>query len=86
MLFMGRGFTFGGQKLGCVFSAVVCKTQARKRYIEYLPLVPKDKRSCFSQGERFTVRLPLETTHKLLMHSKKFLATLLQTSATRVVG
>ena len=27
---------------------------------ESLPLVPKDKRSCFSQGERSTVQLPLD--------------------------
>ena len=33
-------------------SAAVCKIQASKCYIESLLLVPKDKRSCFSQGER----------------------------------
>ena len=27
---------------------------------EFLPLVLKDKRSCFSQGERFVVQLPLD--------------------------
>ena len=49
---MGRGLTSGGQESGSVFSAAVCKIQASKRYIESLPLVPKDERSCFSQGER----------------------------------
>ena len=60
MVFMGRGFTFGGQELGSVFSAAVCKIQASERYVESLPLVLKDRRSCFSQGERFAVQLPLD--------------------------
>ena len=34
--------------------------QASRRYIESLPLVLKDKRSCFSQGETSTVQLPLD--------------------------
>ena len=38
----------GGNGLGMR----LCKTQASKRYIKSLPLVPKDKRSCFSQGEK----------------------------------
>ena len=59
VVFTGHGYTSGGQELGFVFSAAVCKTQASKRYIESLPLVLKDKRSCFSQGEGFTVQLPL---------------------------
>ena len=54
MIFMGRGFTSGGQESGCAFGAAVCKIQARKRYIE--SLVPKDKRSCFSESERSTVQ------------------------------
>ena len=41
--------------------AVVYKTQASKRYVESLPLVLKDT-SYFSQGERFTVQLPLDRT------------------------
>ena len=49
---MGRGFTSGGQEL--VFRAAVCKIKVRKCYIESLPLVSKDKRSCFSQGEKFS--------------------------------
>ena len=57
---MGRGFTSGGQESGSVFSAVVCKIQDSKRYIESLPLVLKDKRSCFSQSEKFAVQLPLD--------------------------
>ena len=40
----------------------LCKTQASKRYIKSLPLVPKDKRSCFSKGERSAVQLPLDHT------------------------
>ena len=56
---MGRGFTSGGQKSVSGFSAAACKIQASKRYIESLPLVPKDKRSCFPQGERSAVQLPL---------------------------
>ena len=43
MVFMGCGFTSGGQESGSVFSAAVCKIQASKRYIESLPLVPKEK-------------------------------------------
>ena len=31
-----------------------------KCYVESLPFVVKDKKSCFSQGERFTVQLPLD--------------------------
>ena len=48
-----------------MFSAVVCKLQASKRYIESLSLVEKDKRSCFSQGERSTVQLPLDRAFAL---------------------
>jgi len=55
MVLIGHGFTFGGQELGSAFSAAVCKIQASKHYIESLPLVLKDKRSCFSQGEKFAV-------------------------------
>ena len=65
MVFMGRGFTSGGQESGSVFRAVTCKTQASKRYIKSLPLVLKDKRSCFSQGERSAVQLPLDRTFTL---------------------
>ena len=65
MVFMGHGFISGGQELGSVFSAAVCKIQASKRYIESLPLVPKGKRSCFSQGERSTVQLPLDRVFAL---------------------
>ena len=59
MVFMGRSFTSGGHELGSLFIAAVCKIQASKHYIKSLPLVPKDKRSCFSQGERFAEQLPL---------------------------
>ena len=59
MVFMGCGFTSRGQELGSVFSAAVCTIHASKCHVESLPLVPKDRRSCFSQGERFTVQLPL---------------------------
>ena len=61
MVFMGRGFTSRGQESGDVFSPAVCKKmQASECYIESLPLVLKDKGSCFSQGERFTVQPPLD--------------------------
>ena len=60
MAFMGRGFTSRGRESGSVFSASMCIIQASKHYVESLPLVLKDKRSCFSQGERFAVQLPLE--------------------------
>ena len=43
-----------------MFNAAVCKIQASKRYVESLPIVLKDKRSCFSQGERLAVQLPLD--------------------------
>ena len=62
MVFMGHGFTSGGQELGSMFSTAVCKIQVSKRYVESLPLVLKDKRRCFSQDERFTVQLPLDHT------------------------
>ena len=59
-VFMGRGFTSGGQESGSVFGASVCIVQDSKRCVDSLLLVLKDKRSCFSQGERFAVQLPLE--------------------------
>ena len=65
MVFMGRGFISGGQESRSVFSAVMCKIQASKCYIKSLPLVPKDKRSCFSQGERSAVQLPLDRVFTL---------------------
>ena len=65
MVFMGRGFTSGGQKSGSRFSAAACKIQAGKRYIESLPLVLKDKRICFSQGKRSAVQLPLDCVFAL---------------------
>ena len=60
MVFMGRGFTSGGQESRSAFSEAVCKIQASKRYIKSLPLVMTDKRTWFSQGERSTVQLPLD--------------------------
>ena len=45
-----------------VFSAAVCIIRLVKCYVESLPLVLIDTRSCFSQGERFTVQLPLDRT------------------------
>ena len=43
-----------------VFSVAVCRMQASKHYVESLPLVLKDRRSYFSQGESFAVQLPLD--------------------------
>ena len=59
MAFMGRGLT---SRVESVFSPAMCEIQPSKRYIKSLPLVPKDKRSCFSQGERSAVQLPLART------------------------
>ena len=55
-------FTSGGQESGSVFSTAVCKIKASKRYIEFLPLVLKDEKGCFSQSKRFAVQLPLDHT------------------------
>ena len=60
MVFMGCGLTSGGQESGSGFSSTSCKIQASKRFIKFFPLVLKDKRSCFSQGERSAVQLPLD--------------------------
>ena len=54
-----------------VFSVAVCKYRlvntyhaslliSSCTYVESLPLVLKDTRSCYSQGERFAVQLPLD--------------------------
>ena len=43
-----------------MFSAAGYKIKASKRYVESLPLVLKDKRISFSQGERFAVQLRLD--------------------------
>ena len=56
MVFMGHGFSSGGQELEPVFSAAVGKIQASERYVDSLLLVLKD----FSQGERFALQLPLD--------------------------
>ena len=65
MVFVGRGFTSRGEKSVSGFSAAAWKIQANKCYIESLPLVPKDKRSCFSQGKRSAVQLPLDRAFAL---------------------
>ena len=62
MVFVGHGFTSGGQESR---SAVMCKIRASKCYTESLPFMPKDKRSCFSKGERFTVQLSLDRAFAL---------------------
>jgi len=67
MVFMGGGFTSEGQESGSVFSAAVYIIQGSKHYVESLPLVLKDRRSCFSQGEKFTVQLPLD--HMLVLRN-----------------
>ena len=43
-----------------VYLAQLCKIYAKKCYIESLPQVSKDKRSCFSHSERFTVQLSFD--------------------------
>ena len=65
MVFRGCSFTSGGQKSVSGFSAAACKIQGSKYYIESLPLVVKDKRRCFSQGERSAVQLPLDSVFAL---------------------
>ena len=60
MVFIGCDFTSGGYGSESVFTAAVCKIQASKCYVESLPLVLEDKRSYFSQGERFAVQLPVD--------------------------
>ena len=60
MVFMGHGFTSGGQESGSVFRAAVWILLARKGYIQSLPLVTKYKGGWFSEGERSTVQLPLD--------------------------
>ena len=57
-----KSLHFRREESGSVFSASVCIMQATKCCVEYLPLALKDRRSCFSQGERFAVQLPLERT------------------------
>ena len=42
MVFLGCGFISGGQKSGSRFCAAVCKIQASKCFIKFLPLVLKD--------------------------------------------
>ena len=64
-VFRGRGFTSGGQKSVSGFSAAACKIQDSKYYIESLPLIVKDKRSCFSQDERSAIQLPLDRVFAL---------------------
>ena len=61
MVFMGHGFTSGGQELRSVFSAAVCQMQASKHCVETLPLVLKDKRSCF-----LIARLPSGSIGRLI--------------------
>ena len=46
-----RGFTAWEQELECVFNTAVCKIQASECYVESLPIVLKDERRCFPQGE-----------------------------------
>ena len=50
--FHGAWLHFRRARIGSVFSASMCIIQASKRYVESLPLVLKNRRSCFSQGER----------------------------------
>ena len=60
--------SFGGQESGSVFSIAV---QSSKCYVESLPLELKEKRSCFSQGERFAVQLPLDHALALRKYNAK---------------
>ena len=59
MVFKGRGFTSILEGKTMTLCLVV---QHIGKVHRVLPLVPEDKRSCFSQGERFAVQLPLDRT------------------------
>ena len=60
MVFMGRGFPSGVQELGSVLSAALYKIRTSECYVESLPLVVKDKRSCFGlHSEGLAVQLHL---------------------------
>ena len=65
MVFMVRALTSWGHEAEglCLFSTAVCKVQAGKCYVGFLPLVLRLKRSCFSQGERFAVQLAASWLH-----------------------
>ena len=66
MVFRGRGFTSGGQESGLGLVQLRAKYRlASAMYIESLPLVLKDKRSCFSQDERSAIQLPLDRAFAL---------------------
>ena len=52
-------------KSQCLCLVELCAKYRLVSAIKSLPLVPKDKRSCFSQGERSTVQLPLDRTFAL---------------------
>ena len=61
MVFMGVASLLEGKSRGlCLVQLCAHAIQASKRYVESFPLVLKDKRSCFSQSERFIVQLPLD--------------------------
>ena len=63
MVFRGCGFTSGGQKSVSEFSVAACTVQASKCYIESFTLSVEG--SCFSQGERSAVQLPLDRVFAL---------------------
>ena len=65
MVFMGGGFTSEGQESSLRSVQLCAKYRLVKSYIKSLPLVLKDKRSCFSQGERSTEQLPLDCVFAL---------------------
>ena len=71
---MRRGFTFGGQDQGlCLVQ--LCANTDNDALHKSLPSLPKDKSSCFSQGERSTVHhwqcmsLPSESRIRLAINS-----------------
>ena len=57
MVFMGRDFTSGGQELGFVFSAAMCKIQASKSYVESLVLKIKEAASLKVKGSLYSCLL-----------------------------
>ena len=77
MVFMGRGFPSGVQDSGSVLSAALYKIQAGECYVESLPLVLKDKRSCLGlHSEGLAVQLHLDRALALWLISQCYYANL----------
>ena len=60
IVFMGVASLPEGKSRGLCLAHLCAKYRLVSAYVESLPLVLKGKRSCFSQGERYAVQLPLD--------------------------